>query len=270
MGEIISLGDFNCIYEYNGNAIKLSKSTTFLNEISFYKKIGSQRQIFKWAQVYELKYLSVLHFISNGVCNKFFYMIMPLCEYNLFEKRSIQKFSIQTTLLLTIRITEALQYIHSHGYVHANINSTNILVRGNQVYLADFELASKYITPDGTHVEYNQKKFVTPTSIDAHRGVFPSRRGDFHILGYCVIIWSDKLLPWTIRDDNKKIEKLKIFYKTKMDEFLSSSISHVNLRNFLIDVFNLGYYERPNYRKIIKELQLGLKGPDSGYVSWEK
>ena len=39
---------------------------------------------------------------------------------------------------------EALEFLHDHEYVHADVKSANILLDGKRVFLADFGLARKY------------------------------------------------------------------------------------------------------------------------------
>lgn len=88
-----------------------------------------------------------------------------------------------------------LEYIHENEYVHADIKAANLMLGyrdPEQVYLADYGLSYRYC-PDGVHKEYkeNPKKghngTIEYTSLDAHRGLAPSRRGDFQILGFCLL-----------------------------------------------------------------------------------
>lgn len=72
---------------------------------------------------------------------------------------------------------DVLEYIHEHGYVHADIKGANILLglakeTENQSYLVDFGLATKYQT--GDTFKPNPKKAHDGTieylSRDAHKG----------------------------------------------------------------------------------------------------
>lgn len=78
---------------------------------------------------------------------------------------------------------DALEFLHEHEYVHADIKSSNLLTglgsQGHCVYLVDYGLASRYC-PEGKHREYKKDPrrahdgTLEFTSIDAHDGVSKS------------------------------------------------------------------------------------------------
>ncbi len=76
-----------------------------------------------------------------------------------------------------------------------------ILTSSQQVFLVDYGLAYRFST-DGNHKEYKEDPkrkhdgTIEFTSLDAHKGVAPSRRTDLEILGYVMLQWLCSKLPW--------------------------------------------------------------------------
>ena len=70
-----------------------------------------------------------------------------------------------------------------------------------QVFLVDYGLAYRFLT-DGNHKQYKEDPkrkhdgTIEFTSLDAHKGVAPSRRTDLEILGYVMLQWLCSKLPW--------------------------------------------------------------------------
>ena len=76
---------------------------------------------------------------------------------------------------------DVLEYIHSKGYIHADIKASNLLMghktgTENQVFLVDFGLACRYTNDNGKHKEYKYDRrkahygTIEFTSRDAHNG----------------------------------------------------------------------------------------------------
>jgi vaccinia related kinase len=278
--SIIGKGNFGYIYKIANNknkyaAMKVEKvsSGPLFCEQSFYTRCGTRELITEWAILHDLKYLSIPYYIDLGIYNGFRCLVIQLCERSLANDIKLQ---MQPALLLAIRMLEALQYIHMHDFVHADIKNANILIRGDRAYLGDFGLSTKFMRC-GQHVIYEEKPKNAHdgtkelTSIDAHLGVTPSRRGDLQILGYCIISWlSGNKLPWFNWNNLDKIKDAKKFYQDKMPNLVDACVplSLRGFKDYLQNVFKLEYSETPNYENLFQYLKSDLIFPDTGYVIW--
>ncbi|NXY78118.1 VRK2 kinase, partial [Glareola pratincola] len=144
-----------------------------------------------------------------------------------------------------------------------------------QVYLADYGLSYRYC-PNGNHKQYqeNPRKghngTIEFTSVDAHKGVAPSRRGDLEILGYCMLQWLCGKLPW---EQNLKDPVAVQSAKTKLMDELPDSVmewdssgrSCSEISKFLACVYGLAYDEKPKYQVLKKILLDGLKSSGTAY-----
>ncbi|XP_014785545.1 serine/threonine-protein kinase VRK1, partial [Octopus bimaculoides] len=156
---------------------------------------------------------------------------------------------------------DALECIHHHGYVHADLKAGNILFAADsnkidKVYLIDYGLAAK-IFLNGKHKVYKPEKkkahngTLLYTSLDAHEGADPSRRGDFQILGFCMYEWLTGSLPWEKYLENKEQVKHE-------KEVLLKNLSKIpfgTLKTYFKTIEKLKYDEEPDYEKLRRIFQ---------------
>ncbi|XP_034274322.1 serine/threonine-protein kinase VRK1 isoform X3 [Pantherophis guttatus] len=256
LGPVIGKGGFGCLYLADVNSsesvtsdapyvikVEPSDNGPLFTELSFYMRAAKPELIKKWISSHKLKYLGVPKYWGSGLHQKngksYRFMVMDRFGKDLqkiFEEQGKQ-FSRKTVLQLGLRILNVLEYIHEHEYVHGDIKASNLLLGHeipNQVYLVDYGLAFRY-SPEGNHKDYkeNPKRChdgtLEFTSIDAHKGASPSRRGDLEILGYCMICWLSGSLPW---EDNLKnpdyVKESKIRYTDNVSEFMLKCFTKEN------------------------------------------
>ncbi|XP_028939353.1 serine/threonine-protein kinase VRK2 [Antrostomus carolinensis] len=187
------------------------------------------------------------------------------------------RFKKETVLQLGARMLDTLEYIHENEYVHGDIKAANLLLgytNPHEVYLADYGLSYRYC-PNGNHKQYqeNPRKghngTIEFTSIDAHKGVAPSRRGDLEILGYCMVQWLCGKLPW---EQNLKDPVAVQTAKTKLMDELPDSLmewdssgSSCEISKFLACVYGLAYDEKPKYQVLKKILLDRLESSGTRY-----
>ncbi|XP_044285419.1 serine/threonine-protein kinase VRK2 [Varanus komodoensis] len=223
LGPLIAQGGFGLIYlaspcldiPVDDRAVHVIKveyleNGPLFSELKFYQRAAKQEHIKKWMKLKRLSFLGIPAFWGSGQAEhngkSYRFMVMERLGEDLqtiFERKG-RRFGKGTVLQLGLRMLDVLEYIHENEYVHGDIKAANLLLgSGNpcKVYLADYGLAYRYC-PNGNHKEYreNPKKghngTIEFTSLDAHKGAAPSRRGDLEILGYCMMQWMCGTLPW--------------------------------------------------------------------------
>ncbi|NWI65340.1 VRK2 kinase, partial [Todus mexicanus] len=254
------------------------------SELKFYQRAAKQEHIRKWMDLKKIRCLGIPVFWGSGLAEykgkSYRFMVMERLGEDLqriFEDCG-SRFKKETVLQLGARMLDTLEYIHENEYVHGDIKAANLLLgytNPHEVYLADYGLSYRYC-PNGNHKQYqeNPRKghngTIEFTSIDAHKGVAPSRRGDLEILGYCMLQWLCGKLPW---EENLKDPVAVQAAKTKlMDElpdsvmeWASSGSGCRELAKFLACVCGLAYDEKPKYQ-VLKEILLdGLKSSGTRY-----
>uniref|UniRef100_H2YNL1 Protein kinase domain-containing protein n=1 Tax=Ciona savignyi TaxID=51511 RepID=H2YNL1_CIOSA len=281
IGNAIGSGGFGLLYladdaskstvkDDAGYVIKVEpvKNGPLFCEIAFYQRAAKSEDIDKWRKKTKLPFVGIPPYIAHGLHgsgdNGLRFMVMPRCGTDLHKTwlKLNKKFTRTTIAKLAIFMIDALEYMHSMEYVHADIKGANIL-QGykdpNNVYLVDFGLATRYMI-EGTHKEYKadprkaHNGTIEYTSVDAHKGAAPSRRGDFEILGFVLVHWVAGKLPWEEKlSDAQKVMELKMAAMKDPKRFVKSSCPSDmpdEILKYLVIVSNLEYEETPDYNKL--------------------
>ncbi|XP_062465391.1 serine/threonine-protein kinase VRK2 isoform X2 [Pezoporus occidentalis] len=254
------------------------------SELKFYQRAAKQEQIRKWTNLKKIRCLGIPVFWGSGLAEykgkSYRFMVMERLGQDLqriFEGCG-SRFKKETVLQLGARMLDTLEYIHENEYVHGDIKAANLLLgyaNPHEVYLADYGLSYRYC-PNGNHKQYqeNPRKghngTIEFTSVDAHKGVAPSRRGDLEILGYCMLQWLCGKLPW---EQNLKDPVAVQAAKTRLMDELPDSVmewdssgsSCRELSKFLACVCGLAYDEKPKYEVLKKILLDGLESSGIRY-----
>lgn len=179
-------------------------------EMHFYMRNAKLEDIQRFKKEHGLKSLGMPYMLGNGSHDingqKHRFIVMP--RYGTDIARSFnengRRLPEGTMYRLALQMIDVYEYVHSCGYVHADLKGANILLgygKGGaaQAYLVDYGLASHYtikeFKPDPKKMHNGTIEY---TSRDAHQGV-ATMRADLEILGYNLIEWSGVQLPW-VRD----------------------------------------------------------------------
>ncbi|KAK1793144.1 hypothetical protein P4O66_011557 [Electrophorus voltai] len=258
--------------------VEPSDNGPLFSELKFYMRAAKPDLIGAWIKSRKLKYLGVPKYWGSGLHERggkrYRFMVMDRFGTDLQKKfeEGGRRFPRKLVLQLGTKLLDILEYIHEHEYVHADIKASNLLLsykNPNQVYLVDYGLAYRYL-PDGVPKEYKEDPkrchdgTIEFTSIDAHNGVSPSRRGDLEIMGYCMIQWLCGRLPWEDKlQDPLYVKDAKLRCRESIRDFMKSCFAPeseaVEMTKFMEEVKSLGYTDKPDYQKLRSILQQGLK-----------
>ncbi|XP_067006886.2 serine/threonine-protein kinase VRK1 [Anabrus simplex] len=296
VGSPIGKGGFGAIYSASEAsvpgkdvyAVKIEpkENGPLFVEMHFMMKVCQPNDIAAWQKMKKLSHLGIPRFIASGSHNynerNYRFVIMDRFGRDLWglfldNKKS---FPLSTVLQIGLQILDALEYIHSKGYVHADIKGSNLmlgLTKGSEncVYLLDFGLATKYTTKE---YKYDPKTAHNGTieycSRDAHDGV-PTRRGDLEILAYNMLHWVASKLPWEKHvPDNKLVQEEKVRYMADIPALLQwcfgKQTPPVALRTYIKYVAGMAYNEEPNYEYCRGVFREGLKGKSVGKLDFKQ
>ncbi|CAJ0586571.1 unnamed protein product, partial [Mesorhabditis spiculigera] len=214
-----SSAEFCCKVEPNGNG-------PLFTEVNVFLRLFKADMIDSYKKTQGLKRLGLPYLVSSGVFEykkeQYRYLIMPKYATSLEAAREkASTFDGEACLKICRPILQALEYMHSKKYVHADIKAANILLENprdvSTAVLVDFGLARM----SATNVEKPDKKRAHNgtaifTSLDAHRGLQPSYRGDLEILLYNILFWLTGDLPWKKYEDdpNRVMAEKEVFVKS--------------------------------------------------------
>lgn len=143
-------------------------------------------------------------------------------------------------------------------YMHRDIKPDNFLIGkgkfSNVIFAIDFGLAKHYKDPrNGHHIPYKDKKNLTGTaryaSLNTHLGIEQSRRDDLEGLGYILIYFLKRSLPWQglpAKDHKEKYEKIKLKKQSISIESLCEGLPS-EFALYLKYCRSLRFDEDPNY-----------------------
>ncbi|XP_053292575.1 serine/threonine-protein kinase VRK1 isoform X2 [Pleuronectes platessa] len=280
LGKIIGQGGFGLIYLASRDVDRPAAADTdfvikleyqengplFL-ELKFYQRAAKAESMEKWMRSRKLDFLGIPTYWGSGLAEhnnlRYRFMAMDRLGTDLQKvcDRNAGRLKKATVLQLGRGLVDVLEYIHENEYVHADIKAANLMQSfrdPHKIYLADYGLSCRY-SPEGVHKEYkeNPKKghngTIEYTSLDAHKGTAPSRRGDLQILGFCLLHWLCGSLPWdSFLTNAAQVQEAK----TRLMDNLPHSVQQLSVSSastdevaaFLLYVKTLGYQDKPDYQ----------------------
>lgn len=251
------------------------------------KREGKQIMVLREYQIMkdfknEMGFAQTHSYLKN---DEYHYLVMSYLGPNLetLKLSSGGNFSLKTALMVGHQIIERIQAFHKMNYLHRDIKPENFVIgcspNDTNIYLIDFGLSRSFISEDGHHIPFKDKKGMVGTaryvSINTHLGYEQSRRDDLESIGYILIYLAKGSLPWQnlpAKNKEEKYEKiLDIKRKTTIEELCHNLPKKFN--DYFNYVKNLAFKATPNY-DYIKELFIEMlkeKGWEFNFIyDWTK
>ncbi|XP_048479489.1 nucleosomal histone kinase 1 isoform X1 [Plutella xylostella] len=286
IGPSIGVGGFGEIYSacQHENSPKKGSDYPFVIKIEphengplfvekhFYVRNANKDDITKFMKSKKLTTFGMPTYAGNGSHDykgeKYRYLVLERYGKDLWAlfKENGRSFPPATVFQIGVQMLEVLEYIHSRGYVHADIKGANILLglkKGteHQAYLVDFGLATRVTDKEfKPEPKCAHNGTIEYTSRDAHLGV-PTMRGDLEILAYNMLQWLAGSLPWEDRlGEPKAVQAAKeAFMKNVKAEVAKLGDVPEELIKFFTYINTLKPRDVPDYTKCVQILEGYLK-----------
>ncbi|KAF7690548.1 hypothetical protein HF521_012352 [Silurus meridionalis] len=205
----------------------------------------------------------VCRFVGCGRNDRFNYVVMELQGRNLADLRRTMShgtFSVSTTLRLGRQILEAIESIHSVGFLHRDIKPSNfamgrLMSTCRTCYMLDFGLASVYKLLSRSPSVAGFRGTVRYASINAHKNKEMGRHDDLWSLFYMLVEFMVGQLPWRKVKDKEQVGNLKETY----DHRLMLKHLPAEFSVFLDHISGLDYYTKPDYQLLMCVLENSMK-----------
>ncbi|XP_069807029.1 tau-tubulin kinase 2 isoform X2 [Dendropsophus ebraccatus] len=223
----------------------------------------------------------VCRFIGCGRNDRFNYVVMQLQGRNLADLRRSQSrgtFSVSTMLRLGRQILEAIESIHSVGFLHRDIKPSNFAMGRfpstcRKCYMLDFGLARQFTNSCGDvrppRAVAGFRGTVRYASVNAHRNREMGRHDDLWSLFYMLVEFVVGQLPWRKIKDKEQVGSIKERYEHRLMLKHLPSEFHV----FLEHISGLDYFTKPDYQLLISVFDNSMKTysvVESDPFDWEK
>lgn len=249
-------------YQYVAKIEPLENGSLFV-EMHFLVRYAKVVDIESWMKTRSLSHLGMPRYISSGPHEsqsiKLRFLILDRYGKDLSSvfSQCCGKFRTSTVCRLGVQLLDVLEYVHSKGYVHADVKSTNILLSSNsascsQIYLVDFGLATPYSHKSELQTDPKRAHDGTLlyTSRDAHQGAF-TRRGDIENLAYNLLEWLGNTLPWGQNLSNPtQVHERKVAFFRNLNQFQDSCILPSYLYKFFNHLQSLSPNSEPDYLQL--------------------
>ena len=234
--------------------------------------------------IYSLAGVGIPEVLSFGKVKNYNVLVEPLLGKSLFDifAENHKEMPFEDICLIGQQIIDRIQWVHSKYIVHRDIKPDNFLVGRedpNVIYLIDFGLSKKYRSSNtGKHIRFGFTGKLTGTvrfaSANALRGGEQSRRDDIESIGYMLVYFMKKRLPWQGVTGTRKMERYLKIYKMKKNtspEELCKDLPP-EMVEYMTYAKKMEFEQEPNYnylRNLFKKMLKRIhNSPEILVFSW--
>ena len=221
--------------------------------------------------LYSISGLGIPEVKSFGKVKNYTILVEPLLGKSLFDifAENHKKMPLEDVCLIGKQVIDRIEWVHSKYIVHRDIKPDNFLIGKkdpNVIYIIDFGLSKKYrSSATNKHIRFGFTGKLTGTvrfaSANALRGGEQSRRDDIESIGYMLVYFMKKRLPWQGVTGAKKMERYLKIYKMKKNttpEELCSGLPP-EMTEYMKYAKKLEFEQQPDYKYLRKLFSRMLK-----------
>ncbi|CAF0943761.1 unnamed protein product [Adineta steineri] len=281
IGKTIGQGGFGCIYECRSTSsstpiyvvkVEPDSNGPLFCEMHFYLQLGKKTLQDTFIKANQLDHLGVPQLIAHGMHDsltskrRYRFLVIPRYKQTLADELQLTSTNIGHCLnekrvqSIGKQMLDIFEYIHSHGYVHADIKAENILLNDSvHIYLLDYGLSRKASLQYEEKVQRRHEGTLEFTSLDVHRGAVPSFRGDLEILFYNMLHWLGASLPWIKLTDGARVQQEKMTARSDPSGFVRNVFTNKkpvsskmieSLIQFFREIIQMNYSDKGDYQRL--------------------
>jgi len=212
----------------------------------------------------------ICELVDQGNFANMFYLVMtfvgtPLDK--LLATRKNHHMSTGTAIGVGIQCLEALEEVHSIGFLHRDVKPANYSIglketgEEDKIYILDFGMARQYRKENGEHHRPREAAGFRGTflyaSIDTHKGRDQGRKDDVESWFYMLVEMTTGDLPWHGTDDPIEIRNTKM--RCARDKKTLLKDCPKTYGDIYSHIQGLGFYDKPNYKGIYHSLRSAIK-----------
>jgi serine/threonine protein kinase len=266
INNVIGKGKFGKVY--SGYRIKTNEIVAIKieNSNSPIQLLKNETCILNYLYHNGCRKIPFIHWYGNYESNPC--LVMSYYETSLFDYASNAILETSNVKSIIKKIINILKSIHDSHVIHRDIKPQNFMLKGDEIYLVDFGLATAFIDDSKKHIPErisNHGIIGTPKyiSIHLHEGSVASRRDDVISCGYIyMFLLLDCHLPWENLPDSghAEYEENHILHNKNRERARQKSWNHIHeycskidasVVDFLKHAYTLSFTERPNYENLI-------------------